>query len=276
MKTPSRLGILLLACAMSLGGCASKYGTQTTNVNYFPQCYEPINQLRATEQSYTSSVGGGVLLGSLLGAVTGYLATGKTGGAVAGAVAGGAVGGAVGYGQAQKRENRDMANYLSQLEGDISNLDSANAAGRVALQCYDKSFNSSLRDFKAKRMSRAEFDARYNEIRSGSEEALRIMRSQASKASEKEAQYQEALRAEAAAANRPVPVQAPAPKKSASKSSKSSPKPSKSAAKSGDSLTQMAEQTQAYSKSRSELESDIATGEAMRTSWSQDLAAIRS
>lgn len=275
MKTPSRLGILLLACCIMLGGCASKYGTQTTSVSYFPQCYEPINRLRTTEQSFNSSVGGGVLIGSLLGALTGYLVTGKTGGAVAGAVAGGAVGGAAGYGKAQQQENRDMANYLSQLEGDISNLDSANAAGRVALQCYDKSFTSSVAAFKAKRMSRSEFDARYNEIRNGSDEALRIMRSQASKAFDKEARYQEALQAEAAAANRPVPTQAKKPAKATS-SIKSPPKARKPVAKSGDSLTQMAEQTQAYTQSRTDLENDIASGEAMRNSWAQDLAAIRS
>lgn len=279
MKFSSRFGILLLACTVLLSGCASKYGTQTTQVNHFPQCYEPINRLRQTEKEFTTTVATGVVGGALLGALVGYLSTGKTQGAVAGAVAGGAVGGAVGYNKASNQETRDLAIYLSELEGDISGLDNANAAGRVAMQCYDKSFKSSVADFKAKRINRTDFDSRYKEIRDGSDEALRLMRSQASKAAEKERQYQDALMAEAKAANRPVPtpIKASARKPTKSGSKKTAAKqPAARPSASKDKLTQMAEQTQVLNQSRTALEEDIASGTAMRDSWDQDMTTIRS
>ena len=40
---------LLLAGSLLLTGCASQYGAQKTKVNYYPQCYQPVAQLRQDE-----------------------------------------------------------------------------------------------------------------------------------------------------------------------------------------------------------------------------------
>ena len=47
VKRHLRLLVVTVACIALLGGCASKYGAQTTQVNYYPQCYSPVAQLRA-------------------------------------------------------------------------------------------------------------------------------------------------------------------------------------------------------------------------------------
>jgi hypothetical protein len=41
--------ILLLAGSLLFSGCTSRYGEQKTKVNHYPQCYEPVAQLRKDE-----------------------------------------------------------------------------------------------------------------------------------------------------------------------------------------------------------------------------------
>ena len=286
--------IVCLGLAMLLlGGCASKYGPQTTTVQYYPQCYSPISELRRAESDYKQTVATGSIVGALVGALGGYLATGKAEGAIVGAAAGTVAGTAVGYAQAESRqsadENRRMASYLSQLDGDISGLNGVTASARLAIQCYDKQFQEALAAYKAGRISKPELQARYAEIRSGSQEAANIMGQVVDSTLEKERQYQQALAQEAKKANRPVPVVEPvkvadtstraasAPKKSAKKTSSkttASARPAKSAGATP--LDQMAERTQALSASRQELQQETNEVASLQKSWAADLAAIES
>jgi len=93
-----------LAAGLLVSGCTSQYGDQKTKVNYYPQCYQPVNQLRQDENSTGKSTAAGAVGGALLGALIGGLATGKASGAVAGAVAGGAAGAVAGnvYGKSKR------------------------------------------------------------------------------------------------------------------------------------------------------------------------------
>ncbi|MDR2604184.1 MAG: hypothetical protein LBC55_02385, partial [Desulfovibrio sp.] len=65
---------LFLLPALSLSGCASKYGEQTTQVNYYPDCYAPIKDLRSSEYATAKSAGAGAAVGAVLGALVGYAA----------------------------------------------------------------------------------------------------------------------------------------------------------------------------------------------------------
>ena len=136
VKRHLSLLVVAVACIALLGGCASKYGAQTTQVNYYPQCYSPVAQLRADEDRVNNSTAGGAAGGALLGALIGGLATGKVEGALAGAVAGGAAGAVGGniYGKSQQRENdrRLLASYAAQLGEDSAGMDRATAAARPA------------------------------------------------------------------------------------------------------------------------------------------------
>jgi len=210
--------ILLVLMTFLFGGCASKYGKQITNVKYYPQCYQPIQDLRNAEKQFNTTVAGSVVAGALLGAVVGAIATGKAEGAAIGAGVGALAGGMTGYALAKQRQIKDdntrMASYLQDLDGDISGLDRVSAAAKASRNCYDDQFRKAVEMFKAKQITRAEFTERYQEIQSGSQEAGRILGDVISGAAQKAAQYQDALTSEAKIAKRDVPqpvFEAPAP-----------------------------------------------------------------
>ncbi|MEG2139165.1 MAG: hypothetical protein RRY20_00055 [Bilophila sp.] len=279
-------GTLLIAIVFLLGGCASKYAPQTTQVSHYPQCYSPLAELRDTEKEMGTSVASGALIGALLGAAGGLLMSGgKAEGAAIGAGVGAGVGAVAGASSAKTQEKKRLAHYLNDLDGDIRGLDNVSAASRLAIQCYDREFKVALKSFKAGRMTRQELDARYAEIKSGTAEATQFMGNAINQASQKETQYQAALNDAAREANRPVPVIAPSTpdkQKNAKKTTRSKPKkqarPSVVATKSdsSDELTQMAKQTTALAQSREELQNEVSEANNLQQSWAADLAAIRS
>ena len=172
--------ILLLFCVLSVTGCASKYGTQTTKVNYYPDCYSPINELRKTEFAVEKSTAAGAVVGGVLGAIVGLAASGgKASGAAIGAATGAVAGGAVGYGVGKSSQSSSdaalLADYNSRLDGSIRETDKATAAARIARQCYERQFTVAVSEFKAKRLSREQFNSRYQEVISGMEEAANIL-----------------------------------------------------------------------------------------------------
>lgn len=184
-----------------LGGCASKYGEQKTVVNYYPACYQPISDLREREHNVAKTTAGGAVVGALGGALIGLLASGgKWQGAVMGAAAGGVTGTVAGNIYASKQQeaddNRRLASYLQDIDGDISNLDVVGAAARNSLQCYDRQFAVLVRDMKAGTITREAAQARYGEISTGREEAIAILGQVATQARSLDQQYEEALMAE--------------------------------------------------------------------------------
>lgn len=189
------------ALAVSLSsGCASKYGTQKTEVHYYPACYDPIQKLRKEEKSVTDSTVGGSAVGALGGALLGVLVTGKAEGALIGAVAGAAGGAVVGNQLAKNRQiasqNQRMAAYLNDLDGSIANLNIVSASARSSLQCYDRQFKLLVTAIRKKRVTHAEAQRMFAEIRSGTEEASALLGELESEARDMERQYREALASE--------------------------------------------------------------------------------
>ena len=186
--------------AFATGGCASRYGAQRTQVQFYPGCYQPIAQLRQSEHSVLKGTAGGAALGVLAGALLGALSSdrgdrGKS--AVIGGVVGGVSGGMMGNVYAQKQqiadENRRMASYLEDLEGDISGLDIVSASARTSLQCYDHQFQNLVGNIRARRVSRGQAERMFSEIRSGREEAIAILGQAETQGRELDRQYQAAL-----------------------------------------------------------------------------------
>ncbi len=192
---------LLPALALPAGGCASKYGAQTTKVAYYPDCYQPIADLRQSEHSVARSTVGGAAIGAVLGAIGGYLITGKGSGAAVGAAAGAAAGGAVGYAKGSSDKEREdserLSEYLSQIDGNISGLDRTTAAARMARQCYDRQFTVAASEYKAGRLTKDQFRDRYIEVSSGMGEAARIVGEKSVESEQVAAQYRQALNQEA-------------------------------------------------------------------------------
>lgn len=246
----------IIACIAALfligTGCTSKYGPQMTTVNYYPQCYQPISELRQDENSAGKSAAVGAGMGALLGALVGGLATGKAEGALIGAAAGGATGAIAGHAYGKNKQDRadkqKTQAYLSQLDGESGAMDRATAAAKVATKCYDQQFQQAAAGFKSGQLTRQDFSNRYTEIRTGLEETARILNNTATTMAQKDSQYQEVLAAdqEDAAAqyqNAPAP-KAKAPKR-ATKASASKPVPV---------ATPVAQQTQKWNNSRESLE----------------------
>ena len=65
--------VMTCLCSLLATGCASKYGAQTTDVHYYPDCYQPIADLRSAEKSFNTTMVMGTTMGALLGAVIGSL-----------------------------------------------------------------------------------------------------------------------------------------------------------------------------------------------------------
>ena len=201
--------VMTCLCSLLATGCASKYGAQTTDVHYYPDCYQPIADLRSAEKSFNTTMVMGTTMGALLGAVIGASQTGKAEGALAGAAIGAGAGAGASYLVAKYNNERDdrvrLASYARDLNADVNSLNRVTAAGQVAYNCYSAKFRAALEDYKAKRITRAELDQRYAEIKSGLAEASAILGSTLSEADKREAEYRQVLTIEAKKASRPIP-----------------------------------------------------------------------
>ncbi len=211
--------ITLFFCFFLLQGCASKYGPQTTNVSYYPMCYQPVQQLRNEESNINTSTAGGAAIGAILGAVVGGLATGKAEGAVAGAAIGGVAGAISGHAYSSaKAENRTrefLRQYSGQLNEETLHMSRANASAKAAANCYNKEFRTAIAAAKAGHISKIELTNRYEEIRAGLQETSRILKANYDSTWEKDQEYKKIMAAETGVSD-PVYAQ--------STSRKSSPK----------------------------------------------------
>ena len=139
MRTRFLIPVLILSLALLAPGCASKYGDQITKVNYYPQCYQPVSDLRADENAVAKSTATGAIGGALIGAAIGGLASGDWKGALAGAAVGGAGGAVAGHAYGKhKQQQRDaayIAHYAQMLDEDTASMNRTTAAARVATNC---------------------------------------------------------------------------------------------------------------------------------------------
>ncbi len=196
-KKPLSLMMIFCFSLFLLQGCASKYGPQTTNVAYYPMCYQPVAQLRQEESSVNDSTASGAAVGAILGAIVGGLATGKVEGAAAGAVVGGVAGAISGHAYASaKNKNKErefFAQYASQLNQETAHMDRTTAAAKIAANCYDKEFKNVVAMAKAGRISKIELTNRYEEIRAGLQETSRILKTNYTDTLTKEQEYRKIM-----------------------------------------------------------------------------------
>ena len=176
-------------------GCASRYGSPMTKVNYYPQCYRPVQQLRDDENTVARSTAAGAITGGLLGAIVGGLASGDVKGAVAGAAVGATAGGVAGniYGKKQQRthDQQLLAQYNRQLGAEASAMDRQTAAANVAIQCYNQAFNRLVADYKAGRITKQEPRVHYAEIRGALQETPCVLNQRYDSVVKKGAESQE-------------------------------------------------------------------------------------
>ena len=190
----------------------------------------------------------------LLGAVIGASQTGKAEGALAGAAIGAGAGAGASYLVAKYNNERDdrvrLASYARDLNADVNSLNRVTAAGQVAYNCYSAKFRAALEDYKAKRITRAELDQRYAEIKSGLAEASAILGSTLSEADKREAEYRQVLTVEAKKASRPIP-----PVQTVATTSKKTSKATKTVTRkqTGDQLQNLSNGVGSYKESTAQL-----------------------
>lgn len=148
MSTKRSLALpAILAICITLCACAKNSGENYAV--YYPECRQPILDMRSMGSSYGGAARG-VATGGLVGGATGFfLGLLLNGGnlanagisAAVGATTGGLTGGISGGLSSRPNnaeENMLLARYYDQIDGDISGLDVRQAAGTVAMQCYRK------------------------------------------------------------------------------------------------------------------------------------------
>ncbi len=195
-KAVSKRHLLLIAAGFStvLTGCATSPASKvasSTKVEYYPNCYEPVQHLRATDSDMTKSVVTGAALGAaggaLLGALTGD--SDKRGrnaaiGAAGGALAGGAAGY---YTERQKQisdDNQRIASYSTDFNKSASDIDRSTAYAKASQQCYQSAFTKLVADRKAKTVNDTEGRKRLAEIVAGLKESNDLIVAVNGKASE--------------------------------------------------------------------------------------------
>ncbi|SFM05200.1 type VI secretion system-associated lipoprotein TagQ [Pseudomonas sp. NFACC46-3] len=192
----SKRHLLMVAVGFStvLTGCATSPTSKvasSTKVEYYPNCYEPVQHLRSTEGSMTKSVVTGAAVGAVGGALLGALTADKEDrgrnaaiGAAGGALAGGAAGY---YTERQKQiadDNQRIASYAADVNKSVSDIDRSTAYAKTSQQCYQNAFSKLVADRKAKTVNDTEGRKRLAEIVSGLKESNDLIVAVNGKASE--------------------------------------------------------------------------------------------
>lgn len=171
--------VLLTGCA-GMGSPSSKVAA-STKAEYYPQCYQPVSQLRASDQAMTQSVATGAIAGGVIGALAGGLSGGDHAGrnALIGAAGGALVGGAAGYYSARQQQiaddNARIASYASDIDRSSGEIDRSIKYASAAQNCYQREFANLQASRKAKTVSETEGRLRLAEIVSGLNETNALM-----------------------------------------------------------------------------------------------------
>ncbi|WP_053183043.1 type VI secretion system-associated lipoprotein TagQ [Pseudomonas kilonensis] len=196
LASVSKRHLLMVAVGFStvLTGCATSPTSKvasSTKVEYYPNCYEPVQHLRSTEGNMTKSVVTGAAVGAVGGALLGVLTADKEDrgrnaaiGAAGGALAGGAAGY---YTERQKQiadDNMRIASYAADVSKSASDIDRSTAYAKASQQCYQSAFSKLVTDRKAKTVNDTEGRKRLAEIVAGLKESNDLIVAVNGKASE--------------------------------------------------------------------------------------------
>lgn len=166
-------------------GCAQKQSDKVV-ANYYPQCHEPLAYLNNRHSGGTGgavargAIQGGVISGiaaAIYGAIAGGLRpAGILGSVAAGAAVGGLVSGVSNSQNYNREDEKHLAMYLDQVDGDITGMDLITAAATVSMQCYDREFKQLLVNMKNRDISPMSAQNRFTEIVAGRDEAAQLLK----------------------------------------------------------------------------------------------------
>jgi hypothetical protein len=175
------LSFILVATSLLMAGCGSKYGPKTVKVNYYPKCYQPIDDLRAAEEKLKKDMLTGAVAGAAVGLGVGIASTGTVRGALVGAGVG-LVAGLLGSylissSMQQKALQERFAAYNTSIDAETTNLNIAVKYAKTSCDCYDAEYKQLKKQFNKKGsvMSQEEMLVRLKEIRDGNNDAIKVL-----------------------------------------------------------------------------------------------------
>lgn len=199
----TKTGTTLAVASFVLAACAAPGGTsvpQMTRVNYYPQCYQSVGQLRQQDQQFQQTMAANTIGGALTGAALGGLISGNWRGAALGALAGGVTAASATYAAARAQEADDERRRLliaNDLSHDSSEMQRAVIAARQADNCYGYAYAQLVAGVRRGAISRPEAAQRFAEIDQGGHEVAAILAEYGKKSMASAQQYQAAFDQEA-------------------------------------------------------------------------------
>lgn len=167
--------------AVLISGCAtspvSKVGA-STQVEYYPTCYEPVQYLRDSNADVIKSVAGGAAIGAMGGALVGALSASgehRARNAAIGAAGGALAGGAVGYYTEKQKQIADdkqrIGSYATDINKSVVDIDRSVAYAKASQACYQSQFTGLIMARKANTLDDGEGRKRLAEIVAGLKES---------------------------------------------------------------------------------------------------------
>lgn len=199
----TKTGMTIAAASFVLAACAAPGGTtvpQTTRVNYYPQCYQSVGQLRQEDQQFQQTMAVNTIGGALTGAALGGLISGDWRGAALGALAGGLTAATATYASARAQETDDERRRLliaNDLSHDSSEMQRAVLASRQADNCYGYAYAQLAAGVRRGAIPKPEAAQRFAEIDQGEHEVAAILAEYGKKSVASREQYQAAFDHEA-------------------------------------------------------------------------------
>jgi hypothetical protein len=199
----TKTGMTIATVSVVLAACAAPGGTtvpQMTTVNYYPQCYQSVGQLRQEDQQFQQTMAVNTIGGALTGAALGGLITGNWRGAALGALAGGMTAATATYASARAQEADDERRRLmiaNDLSHDSSEMQRAVLAARQADNCYGYAYAQLVAGVRRGAISKPEAAQRFAEIDQGEHEVAAILTQYGKKSMASAQQYQAAFDQEA-------------------------------------------------------------------------------
>lgn len=191
------LSVLVASCAAPGAIQAPK----TTQVAYYPQCYQPVQALRDRASQYERSMVTNTLIGAGVGAAAGALIGGDLKGALIGAgigAAGAAAGTYASYRMKNTPDDNQRRFAIAQdLAHDQGEMQATVIAARQAEYCYNTQFDALRSGVARGTIPKPEARARFAEIQQGSGEIRAILAEYGQKARRSQGEYSVAFDQEA-------------------------------------------------------------------------------
>lgn len=174
---------------------------QTTQVHYYPECYEPVQSLRDLDKQYEHALAINVAIGAALGGAVGAAASGNVKGAIVGALGGVLLAAAGTYAEYRLKQtpNDEKRRYAiaNDLAHDRGEMRRAVSAARQANSCYDARFRALKAGVHNRSISLADAGQHFTEIQQGTHETEQILAEYGEKAKASSEQYSAAFDQEA-------------------------------------------------------------------------------